>query len=800
MKSDDNVIPITEPNAETMRRHVERLFAGDLHGLQNGLVELAWTRSTPDAQGRHGLAHARLFGTDQLDDLVTEAVKLNRIPNVNVYVAGALRHPDTAPFARTSKRDFYGSKWLWLDVDDADAANHLVSRLEDAPPHHIIVTGRAPHVRVQAWWEVDEAITDPDTLEASLRGLAQYFYGDPAVADAARVMRLAGSIAWPLKAGRTLEVTEISKRRDLAVEPYGIERLAAFYQPVERKALAPASDLPPPVAPTASLFGGDFYRNVNRAALDNLDLWVPVVFPTARKQQGTNAWRVTSADLGRAYEEDLSIHPTGIRDFGPEQNLTPLDVVMRFGGAPDAKAAAFWFCDRFGRAPADYGWTGADPYAMPGAPPSAPSAPSAAAGTAPASSMAGVVPMPPPPPPLAPQLLGSLDIRAIPPRPWIYGRRLLEGRVSVLVAPPGVGKSTLTIQDAIAIAMGTSWSGDDVHKPGPVWLYNNEDDMDEMHRRIAAAAINMDVPLQDLGQRLYLNSGTDRPLVVARQTPQGIVVATPDVEACIQHIKANGIRALIVDPFVETHTVEENDNQQIKEVAVLFRTIAQQAGCAVLLVHHTSKPPGGAADGHIGNANSARGAGSLIGVARVAETLFGMTEKDAARLAVGEDERHLYVRLDGAKANLSLVTGEARWFKRVSVQLPNGAGGLPGDEVGVLEPVDLSIREQEAADEARQRDTTLAARMVAFLRANGPTSLNGLARALYLADRDLPDRDRLMAGWDAAKFAASDAPKSLRNWFKRVADDQPSVSGWAIHTDPSSGRIMLRREEEWAAE
>jgi hypothetical protein len=40
------------------------------------------------------------------------------------------------------------------------------------------------------------------------------------------------------------------------------------------------------------------------------------VLPKAVKQ-ATGGWRVTSNDLGRNYEEDLSIHPTGIRDFGP---------------------------------------------------------------------------------------------------------------------------------------------------------------------------------------------------------------------------------------------------------------------------------------------------------------------------------------------------------------------------------------------------------------------------------------------------------------------------------------------------
>jgi hypothetical protein len=43
------------------------------------------------------------------------------------------------------------------------------------------------------------------------------------------------------------------------------------------------------------------------------------------------AWRISSADLGRDLEEDLSIAPRGVQDFGEEKKLTPIDVLLRFG-------------------------------------------------------------------------------------------------------------------------------------------------------------------------------------------------------------------------------------------------------------------------------------------------------------------------------------------------------------------------------------------------------------------------------------------------------------------------------------
>jgi hypothetical protein len=97
---------------------------------------------------------------------------------------------------------------------------------------------------------------------------------------------------------------------------------------------------------------------VNQAALNNLDAWVPKLFSRAQRQ-AAGGYRVTSADLGRDYEEDLSIHPAGVQDFGPRRGLSPCNVLMEFGGAPSVQEAAFLLCEFLGRAPADFGWKAA---------------------------------------------------------------------------------------------------------------------------------------------------------------------------------------------------------------------------------------------------------------------------------------------------------------------------------------------------------------------------------------------------------------------------------------------------------
>ncbi len=106
-----------------------------------------------------------------------------------------------------------------------------------------------------------------------------------------------------------------------------------------------------------------FFRDVNSAAFANLDPWVLALFPSAKAQAGTGGYRVSSSDLGRGLEEDLSITGQGAKDFGVHDqgdakggSRTAIDLVMEHGGAPDAVQAALWLCDRLGIDPASLGW------------------------------------------------------------------------------------------------------------------------------------------------------------------------------------------------------------------------------------------------------------------------------------------------------------------------------------------------------------------------------------------------------------------------------------------------------------
>ncbi|MCR6498432.1 bifunctional DNA primase/polymerase [Shinella sp. CPCC 101442] len=112
----------------------------------------------------------------------------------------------------------------------------------------------------------------------------------------------------------------------------------------------------PALRAQATIARETFWRRVNSAALAEPDHWVGDVFPSAKQEPGTGAWRVSSADLGRGLQEDISIHADGVRDFGTEETETPISIVRKWGGASSPRDAAFWLCERLGRDPSDFGW------------------------------------------------------------------------------------------------------------------------------------------------------------------------------------------------------------------------------------------------------------------------------------------------------------------------------------------------------------------------------------------------------------------------------------------------------------
>lgn len=667
-----------QPDPTAMLRHVELVFGGGFDGAIDGLVELAWTDPATGS-----LRNAQMFGTDQLEELVERAVELNRTERCNVYVGAALRKPGTALAKRTADSDFHSAPFAWADIDD-DCVEAAIKAAKAAgvPATMTVVTGRHPHMRAQFWWRLVDAERDGAAIKALCSSIGLALGGDSTVSNPGRVLRLGGSIAWPLKSGRVREGTEVHIPEDDRPPAYWASALAqAFAAPAPLFQNAPPASEPsaPSIAPSTpkplELPIGSLSVEATLAAIQRNDHW----------HQNTVRLVGNWVARGLSNAEILAFAPALTIGNGPDGRSYTVDQTCLQLNSMITGARRKWNLPN------------------------------------PVVTIDDKVP----PPPLEIEWEDGASAAMIPRRRWLVGSFAIRGHLTVLVAPPGAGKSTLGIALAVAGVTGRGEIvGETVHETIKAWVWNNEDDRNELRRRLAAIMQQWNVTPADLRGKLGLNSGSERPLVIAKATKDGAVVRLPDIEAIIERVQAEGIGLLIVDPFVETHEVDENNNAQIKAVAAMWREVARRGDCAVVIVHHTGKPPSASPDAWTGSLSASRGASSLGGVARIMRTLFAMSQSDADKFGLDADERRLWVRLDDAKANLSLASGSARWFKRVSIIIANG------EEVGALVPGDPNERAPQQ-DRSTEIESALFEAIRTAWNAGSPLSEQPRAKDRY---------------------------------------------------------------------
>jgi hypothetical protein len=76
--------------------------------------------------------------------------------------------------------------------------------------------------------------------------------------------------------------------------------------------------------------------------------WVPHVVPCTPGKPDRE-WRVSSAELNRELEEDLSIYPDGIYDYGTERSHGIASLICEFGAIDDHSEISFGGCPEYGR-------------------------------------------------------------------------------------------------------------------------------------------------------------------------------------------------------------------------------------------------------------------------------------------------------------------------------------------------------------------------------------------------------------------------------------------------------------------
>jgi RecA-family ATPase len=309
-----------------------------------------------------------------------------------------------------------------------------------------------------------------------------------------------------------------------------------------------------------------------------------------------------------------------------------------------------------------------------------------------------------------------IEADCIPPRQWLYGFHYMRRMVSMTAGAGGGGKSSMTMVEAVSMALGRDLLRGKWQLPTgalKVWIHNGEDPLDELQRRLVSICKHYSLDPQEVAQNLYLTSGRDTRIIVAEET-DGTVMQLPAVrEQIVRCALDEQIDAMILDPFISTHAVNENNNPAMEKVMWEWRAIAEQANLAVEIVHHFRK-----GNGNEASSEDVRGASALLGACRSVRIASPMGQPEAEKYGIEAKDRRRYFWLQNPKANMRPPTDERLWRQLVSIDLGNGDAVYPdGDKVGVVDewnpPTDSQMSPGQKAviladiDATYQRDPLL---------------------------------------------------------------------------------------------
>jgi RecA-family ATPase len=130
------------------------------------------------------------------------------------------------------------------------------------------------------------------------------------------------------------------------------------------------------------------------------------------------------------------------------------------------------------------------------------------------------------------------------------GRAYIRGYISVLASAGGVGKTSLTIVEALSIATGMPLLDEEVHDQGNVWLINLEDPRSELNMRVLAAMKHYGLKKDDVYGKLFIDGEDDIKIVMAAEGRDGLVTNDALAAYFQEKIISENITTVIVDPFV----------------------------------------------------------------------------------------------------------------------------------------------------------------------------------------------------------------------------------------------------------
>ena len=587
---------------------------------------------------------ARFAATDMGLDLAAEHAAVMNANRLNVYCVINPVRDGLPPHASATDDDIIAARYVFADADDEEGMRNVLSFA--GPKFTMSVrTGNQPAPRGHVYWELEDWCLNLPAWRGVQSAIADRLQTDPVVINPSRIMRVAGTVSWPTEKksakGYTDEFVTFRTSFKDEREPIAFERLMNVFGTKGRDVSR---------HDTSGTRAGAVQIDLGQQAMDRAMAQSDIL---AGNNWHHNVVRLVASYVSKGLA-DNEIHAItdGFTLAGYTIDDTRREVQQAIDGArnkgftpppdPVAERMREQIPQQIQAAPAS---TQQDD-----------------------TSEKDAWPTP----------VRNFNPALLPRRRWIYGQSYIRQYLTVTASAGGIGKTSLVMAEAVAVATGRDLLGEQVHEQTNCWIINLEDPRSEMELRLASVMQHYNVAHGDIAGRLFVDGEDDIEITLAAESREGVARNDALLDYMIQKVKENNIGCVIVDPFVSVHAVNENANVQVQIVVAMLRKLARETDAAVHLVHHVRK-----GNGDDATVDSVRGANALIGAARAARVINRVAVDDAMRLGFDEREATGIFRVDDAKANLAAPADRAVYRRTIGVQIANG------EWIGTVTPLTL---------------------------------------------------------------------------------------------------------------
>lgn len=506
------------------------------HDCTQGLIEVG-----SFVPGTRSLSVFERFGLDEVDRAAEYAARVNMHPGASMYFRASTVSANAAA-GRTTDADVCQAPGFWGDHDSQASVAMLANNPLPFKPPAWIVTGTLPFMRVQSFWRLSEPLTNMDMVRDLNHRLISVFRCDTTTFNPSRLMRMPGSIAWPIKAGRSVaELTtwQRGENRPGALPLHQVE----FTLP-----RLPAEPPRPSAGPDVAGDGGHGFTGNTPGNVGRL-----MAMARRPPQPGEGGhWhgvvlRLVAHWVGRglataeilAMAEQLTA-PGYTSDHTRREMAPMIDGARRKWDAPDAPAAMDFDPETgeiFGDPPAQK--------------------------TKPGRAL---------------RILTMAEVEALPPPQWLIEGLIPNQGLVVPYGPPKAGKTFIVLALALCIAAGREWEGKAVQQGAVVYIVG--EGLGGFATRLAvmrhAFQIPLDAPFFVIPRAVNFreNSEVETLVKLARQAvPPGMPIALVVIDTLARAMPG----------------VDENSAQEVGLVIMRCDAVKEKLACTVMPIHHTGK-------------------------------------------------------------------------------------------------------------------------------------------------------------------------------------------------------------------